>query len=147
MYIVSKDSVWLCVVVRAWSFVVVHLLDGPVIRCRDKFVPAIRRAVIFDVDFVTNGGHCVNRIAAVHTHTFTYTHICVQISYKHHFLRIRKYGTRRAALRIASFITTSGKIFTVDKYCRDSAAIRWRFGDDSPPNRHRIGGNSWRFAN
>ena len=71
---------WLCVVVRAWSFVVVRLLDGPVIWCRDncfpavKMCPAIRLAVIFDVDFVTNGGHCVNRIAAVHTHTHIHLH-------------------------------------------------------------------------
>ena len=28
-------------------------------------------------------------LPAVYTHTFTYTHICVQISYKLHFLRIR----------------------------------------------------------
>ena len=72
----------------------------------------IRRAVILDVDFVINGGqdgHCVNRRYRQYTHTFTYKHICAQISYKRHFLRIKKYGTRRAALRIASFITTSGK--------------------------------------
>ena len=62
---------WLCVVVCAWYFVVVRLLDGPVIRCCDNFFPAvnifpaIRRAVIFDVDFVTNGGHCVNRILRI----------------------------------------------------------------------------------
>ena len=31
----------LCVVVRAWPFVVVRLLDGPVIRCRDNFFPAL----------------------------------------------------------------------------------------------------------
>ena len=74
---VRKDSVWsfvrgrACVVFRGrlWSC---PFLDGPVIRCRDNFFlavnifPAIRRAVIFDVDFVTNGGHCVNR--TVHTH-------------------------------------------------------------------------------
>ena len=56
--------------------------------------------------------------------THTFTHICVQISYKRHFLRISMapggYSIRRAALRIASFITTSGKIFTMDKYYRDT---------------------------
>ena len=36
---------------------------------------AIHRAVIFDVDFVINGGqdgHCVTCISAICTHTFTY---------------------------------------------------------------------------
>ena len=39
---------------------------------------AIRRALIFDVNFVINGGqdgHGVTRISAVCTHTFTYMHI------------------------------------------------------------------------
>ena len=56
---------------------------------------AIRRAVISDVDFVINGGqdsHCVNRIiGSIHTHSRI---ICAQISYKRHFLQMRKYGTR-----------------------------------------------------
>ena len=53
----------------------------------------IRRAVIFDVDFMINGGqdgHYVNRIYRQYTRTFTYTHICAQISYKRHFLQIRR---------------------------------------------------------
>ena len=38
---------------------------------------AIRRAVIFEVDFVINGGHdghCVNRIGSMHTHSYICVH-------------------------------------------------------------------------
>ena len=55
-----------------------------------EILASIHRAVIFDVDFVINGGqdgHSVNRNYRQYTYTFTYTHICAQISYrpKRHF--------------------------------------------------------------
>ena len=87
---------------------------------------AIRRAVIFDVDFVTNGGqdgHCATCISAVCTHTFTYMHICVQISYKRHFLRIRHMAPGSYSQSYSANSLVSGKIFTritVDKYYRDT---------------------------
>ena len=80
---------------------------------------AIRRAVIFDVDFVINDdqeGHSVNLYVG-NIHTFTYMHICAQISYKRHFLRIRKWHLREAIRRAA---LDNWKIFTVDKYYRDT---------------------------
>ena len=85
---------------------------------------AIRRAVIFDMDFVINGGqdgHCVNRIyiGNIHTHTHSHTCICAQISYKCHFLRIRKYSTCSCSANSP----TSGNIFTVDKYYRDTVVV------------------------
>ena len=72
-----------------------HFLAALRIRKYGTGLEAIRSAVIFDVDFVINGGkdgHCVSAISMnMHSHT----RIFVCSSAKRHFLRIRTYGTWR----------------------------------------------------
>ena len=50
----------------------------------------------FEVDFVINGGQGGHCVSVVHIYFLFHIH-CAQISYKRHFLRIRKYDTCRAA--------------------------------------------------